>query len=283
VPQALARIDAPTPQPDHTSLFEGASVELQPAPFFKRALAFTVDLGVISAISYGGFLVLAMLLAGGAGTYSAMARMGRIGKGVFPMSGVIFLIAVVAIFLILVLLLFDGSFIFFESRQGTTPGKRLLGLKVISLRGDRLTLGQCTIRELLRHIDCLMVVPGVLSFVLTRRHQRLGDLLAATQVVHSARRENQTRYLYVTQEDYAWVRETLQPIEVTPQLAKTFLSLAYPCFILGTRSLQPTEQAQWELEARAHFPALSEGALDSRSLLKLFAEHCFQCTNHHRP
>lgn len=93
--------------------------------------------------------------------------------------------AIVALFLstLFGLVLMDVYYIFFEYRMGATPGKRILGLKVVSLKGPSLTLGQCIWREVFRHIDVSFVLPGLLCVVVTEDHQRLGDLVAKTQVV----------------------------------------------------------------------------------------------------
>jgi uncharacterized RDD family membrane protein YckC len=78
-------------------------------------------------------------------------------------------------------------FALFESLwTGQTPGKRLVGLRVIDASGRPLTVFAAIIRNLIRIVD---QVPGVyavaiLSVLITRHQQRLGDLAAGTVVVH---------------------------------------------------------------------------------------------------
>lgn len=88
-----------------------------------------------------------------------------------------------------------GYFLFFEWLwQGQTPGKALLGIRVIQWRGTAMNFFQATIRNLLRVVDSLPVPvplgPGLLGFVVaacSREHRRLGDLAADTLVVHVER------------------------------------------------------------------------------------------------
>jgi uncharacterized RDD family membrane protein YckC len=82
---------------------------------------------------------------------------------------------------------YTGYFALFESLwTGQTPGKRLVGLRVIEVSGRPVTVYGAIIRNLLRIVD---QVPGIyavaiLSVLITRRQQRLGDLAAGTVVVH---------------------------------------------------------------------------------------------------
>ncbi|MBR9829344.1 MAG: RDD family protein [Oceanospirillales bacterium] len=77
--------------------------------------------------------------------------------------------------------------VFFEVfRQGQTPGKKAMGLRVVNEDFTPVGWGASVIRNLLRAADFfpLMYVSGLLSMVLSRRFQRLGDLAAGTLVVH---------------------------------------------------------------------------------------------------
>ena len=75
-----------------------------------------------------------------------------------------------------------------ETLRGATLGKRLMGLRVVSLDGNAITVRQALIRNLLKvlillAIDMLLLL--LLLPVLTAGRQRLGDLLARTIVVES--------------------------------------------------------------------------------------------------
>ena len=69
--------------------------------------------------------------------------------------------------------------------DGQTPGKRLLGLRVVRNGGGGVDLGPSAARNLLRFIDFLPFgyFVGMASIVANQRNQRLGDLVAGTIVV----------------------------------------------------------------------------------------------------
>jgi uncharacterized RDD family membrane protein YckC len=87
-------------------------------------------------------------------------------------------------------LLFYFYFLVFEvAWQGQTPGKRLMGVRVVDRSGRPAGAGALVVRNLVRLIDSLPVgyPTGVISFVSTHLGQRLGDLAAGTIVVRERR------------------------------------------------------------------------------------------------
>lgn len=73
--------------------------------------------------------------------------------------------------------------------DGRTPGKALLGLRVVRDDGRRVDGASSALRNLLRLVELpLAYAPGIIMVTLTRRHQRLGDLVAGTLVVREPRR-----------------------------------------------------------------------------------------------
>lgn len=76
--------------------------------------------------------------------------------------------------------------VFFEMRQGSTPGKKAMGLEVIQDNGTPLSWSASLIRNLLRAADFLpfLYAAGLVSMLLNRNFQRLGDLAAGTLVVY---------------------------------------------------------------------------------------------------
>lgn len=73
--------------------------------------------------------------------------------------------------------------------NGQTLGKRVVGLRVMDIRGLRLRFGQIAIRNLLRAVDSLPLfyLLGGLISLLSRHGQRLGDLAGNTIVVRTAK------------------------------------------------------------------------------------------------
>jgi uncharacterized membrane protein SpoIIM required for sporulation len=79
-----------------------------------------------------------------------------------------------------------GYYTFFEGlRQGQTPGKRWLGLRVVLDTGHPVTLSAAAVRNLLRIADFLPppYLLGTLLVALHPRGKRIGDLVAGTVVV----------------------------------------------------------------------------------------------------
>ncbi len=137
---------------------EGVELGLRVAGPVPRALALGLDV----AIRIAAYTLLAMPLA----------LLGGAGMGLW------------------LIVLFCGEWlypVFFEVlRDGSTPGKRRLGLQVLHDDGTPIAWSASMIRNLLRFVDFL---PAVYAFGLTtmlfhRDFKRLGDLAAGTLVVH---------------------------------------------------------------------------------------------------
>lgn len=166
---------------------EGIPLRFAIAPFADRLVAFALDLLLV------GILIVAVVVVVGLPGGAAWA------------TG----IALLAVFL-----LRDLYFVFFEiRRQGATPGKRILGIRVIDRRGGTLSATSVFTRNITREFELFLPIvllsaperlaagaPGwatasaVLWIVLVmlfpffnREHLRIGDLVAGTLVVKAPR------------------------------------------------------------------------------------------------
>ncbi|HEY9434203.1 MAG TPA: RDD family protein [Blastocatellia bacterium] len=78
-------------------------------------------------------------------------------------------------------------FFVFEALWSRTPGKYLFGLHVCQVDGSRCTLRSAMLRTLLRVIEVnpilLGALPAGIMLLVTKRKQRLGDLLSGTVVI----------------------------------------------------------------------------------------------------
>ncbi len=121
----------------------------------------------------------AAIIAVSAITLSVMGAVSEFGEGVA--SGSILL----AIFL---LDWFYGS-LFEMMWNGQTPGKRSAGLRVIRTNGTPINATSAIGRNFLRTADMLPMfyTLGMISMLMTRRLQRLGDLVFDTMVVDERR------------------------------------------------------------------------------------------------
>lgn len=80
-----------------------------------------------------------------------------------------------------------GYYIFFELVwNGQTPGKRLVGLRVVRRDGTPITLSEAFIRNLVRIVDLMPTGYGVglIVMFIDAQSRRLGDLAAGTLVIH---------------------------------------------------------------------------------------------------
>ncbi|HME91547.1 MAG TPA: RDD family protein [Myxococcaceae bacterium] len=73
--------------------------------------------------------------------------------------------------------------------RGQTPGKRLIGIRVVSDDGSAVSVLQSAVRNLCRIVDFLPVFYafGLMTMLITRENRRLGDLLAGTILVREDR------------------------------------------------------------------------------------------------
>ena len=124
------------------------------------------------------FLIMAFWLMGNiVGSMS-----GGLTESGFNLNGLpallIMMLAGVAFFVYLAL--FEGAF-------GMTVGKLFLGLRVKNTDGSRLRFGQAMVRNLLRVVDAFpLYLVGLVTTLVTKKKQRVGDLAAHTIVVAEA-------------------------------------------------------------------------------------------------
>jgi uncharacterized RDD family membrane protein YckC len=75
-------------------------------------------------------------------------------------------------------------YIGFEAITAATPGKMMMGLRVIKVNGEACGLREVLIRNLLRIVDgFFFYVVAVVAIAITQKRQRIGDLAAGTLVV----------------------------------------------------------------------------------------------------
>lgn len=76
------------------------------------------------------------------------------------------------------------SFAFEYFGNGQSPGKRAMNIKVVKMDGTTPTIGAYLLRWLFRVIDIYLYgVVAVISIIVTRNGQRIGDLAANTTVI----------------------------------------------------------------------------------------------------
>lgn len=143
---------------------EAVVLEFETAGMASRMLAALLD----SVIQ---FLVLLAVLLAAAGLSGLGVEFGGLGTAF--------------LYVVLFLLLFGYPAGFEALWRGRTPGKAALGLRVVTVEGAPIRFRHAAIRAILGLVDkyFLSAVPGVLAVLLTRRNQRLGDLVGGTLVL----------------------------------------------------------------------------------------------------
>ena len=90
---------------------------------------------------------------------------------------------VIAIFIILVFIIYFGYFILFEMiMNGQTLGKRLFGLRTIRDNGQPVEFSHVLMRGIIRSVLDIMYV-GLFVILFSKKSKRLGDIAAGTIVV----------------------------------------------------------------------------------------------------
>ncbi|RJG14249.1 RDD family protein [Pseudomonas cavernicola] len=137
---------------------EGIDLILRPAGLVPRALAFAIDLAI------RGLVLLVM--------FATLALLGQLGMGL----GTILLFLVTWWYMVL----------FEVLNQGRSPGKQLMGLRVVHDDGTPVGWAASLTRNLLRFVDILPFgyTLGILSCLNHPAFKRLGDLAAGTLVIY---------------------------------------------------------------------------------------------------
>jgi uncharacterized RDD family membrane protein YckC len=157
--------------PDHVDL------EFELAGLGSRFSAYLIDLV---------FIVLLILLVGVVILLAGVASLGSMMKFFQGASGWAASWGL-AVLLLLVFLINWGYYVFFEGlRQGSTPGKKRLGIRVIRQDGLPIGFREAALRNLVRTADMLpppCYLLGGLVMHFDPLGRRLGDMLAGTFVV----------------------------------------------------------------------------------------------------
>ncbi|WP_286784238.1 MULTISPECIES: RDD family protein [Pseudomonas] len=140
---------------------EGIDLILRPAGLVPRALAFAIDLAVRG-------LILGVM-------FVPLFTLGQFGMGL----GAILMFLVTWWYMVL----------FEVFNQGRTPGKQIIGLRVVHDDGTPVGWGASLTRNLLRFADILPFgyTLGILSCLNSRGFKRLGDIAAGTLVIYRER------------------------------------------------------------------------------------------------
>ena len=198
-------------------------------------------------------------------------RVGQIAK-TLHLNGSQMTAVIYATVLMLAFVIFFGYFIIFEAAwNGQTPGKRLLGIRVVRDGGYPIDLGSAVLRNLVRVGEAFLVyIPSAISAVVTSQNKRLGDLVAGTIVVRD-------RAFEVTNPQ-TWLSGDAAPA-ATPLVATVALSpdewALLDRYVERRTTLPPTVAAATAARVaaalRPKVGAVGDSLTDDDLLLRLFA------------
>jgi uncharacterized RDD family membrane protein YckC len=144
------------------------------------------------AIALDTLIQTVVILALGAVFGFGMALIGLSSRDLFGRDPNYLFMIGIAVAILLIFLLNWGYFLIFELIwSGQTPGKRWAGIRVLTVRGEPVTLIHVLVRNLMRLVDMLpsSYTIGIICILVSRRGQRLGDMVAGTVVVRERRAE----------------------------------------------------------------------------------------------
>lgn len=152
------------------------------AGFWRRAIALMVDMLIITiptTLVFGPMLAAQMLTLGVNPAQLSATQASLLGATLFSWQ----LITLVLTWLYFALLE--------SSKKQSTWGKRLLGIKVVSTDGKRISFARATGRFFAKTISYLIFYMGFIMAAFTNRKRALHDVIAETYVVKKDYEEGQ--------------------------------------------------------------------------------------------
>jgi uncharacterized RDD family membrane protein YckC len=152
-----------------------ARINLRPAGFVSRAIAFIIDLVILNLT--GALIISLTSLISDFFHLDIFIR--RVSQDFPALTNVITVVIVLASFILLA-----GYFMVFWTVIGSTPGKLFMGLRVVRQNDLRMTFGKALLRFAGYWISALPLFIGFLWVLVDGRRQGWHDKLADTQVIY---------------------------------------------------------------------------------------------------
>jgi uncharacterized RDD family membrane protein YckC len=146
--------------------------------FWRRAIAFLTDAIILYTISITFFISWILITYPDLGSFESLLTSGT--------TTTIFIKVLVPYYGISILLNMT-YFTYYHGTIGQTPGKKLLGLKVIQTTGKQMTLGTAFLRWVGYIISKLVFYLGFIWIIFDGRKQGWHDKIAGTYVIRTKR------------------------------------------------------------------------------------------------
>jgi uncharacterized RDD family membrane protein YckC len=149
----------------------GVDVELRIAGVGSRSFAFIIDWHIRLILALAWWTT---------GTLLMIGQLSWLGSGKAPGPGYF-----LGVWAPAVLIYFLYHPVLEIALRGSTPGKRMAGVRIVTRHGDIPGVGALLIRNVFRLIDALpfSYLIGLVTTIFTPQHVRLGDLAAGTLLI----------------------------------------------------------------------------------------------------
>lgn len=149
----------------------GVDVELRIAGVGSRSYAFVIDWHIRLILAFCWWSV---------GTLLMLGRLSFFGTGKAPGPNYFFWVVLPAI---AIYVLYHP--ILEVLMRGSTPGKRMAGVRIVTRTGDIPGIGALLIRNVFRLVDSLPMayLVGLTTAIVTAQHVRIGDIAAGTLLI----------------------------------------------------------------------------------------------------
>ena len=158
----------PTGSSLNVATADRVALELPLAGLGSRAMAYLVDLFLVGGVALVAYFLVTLIIPDPVNAVLGLSTLARsLGIGAL------------GVFLWVYWTAFEVAW------NGQSPGKRLVGIRVVQADGAPTTVFTSAVRNLVRLVDFLPACypVGVISMLVDRKHRRLGDLLAGTVLV----------------------------------------------------------------------------------------------------
>jgi uncharacterized RDD family membrane protein YckC len=147
------------------------------AGFFSRMVAFLLDIFLLTVVGLVSGVVIFLILH--------FFRIGQILDFLRTQLGIDNLVgqyvALINPALFLIVLVY---FVFFWTFLGQTPGKALLGLRIVRRDGRRLSVWRSFVRYVAYWVSAIPLFLGFIWILFDRRHEGWHDKIAGTNVIY---------------------------------------------------------------------------------------------------
>lgn len=227
---------------------EGITIDVTLAGLGSRMAAAIIDTAIQGLVLIAASVILTMIASGleisGVGAPTTAEVVIGIASLILPIVG-----------------FFLYGILFETLWNGRTPGKRLVGIRVIQATGRPIGFRASAIRNLARLVDGLPVLylAGAVTILVNQRNQRLGDILAGSVVVRDRIATQEVPMPPVSEEE----RASLELWDVGGVTYDEFATVRH--FLARRHTLDPEARAQLASDLERRLRTKVRGAPSGQS------------------